>query len=76
MFASNFNQDLIKKQKLLKMNMILICISLQFVLFTPFYLVWRNDCKEIGKEHLAVSLTERFISWILFCPIWIIPFIR
>ena len=56
--------------------MILICILLQFVLFTPFYLVWRNDCKKIGKENLAVSLTERFISWILFCPIWIIPFIR
>jgi len=50
MFAINFNPALIKKQKLLKMNMILICISLQFVLFTPFYLVWRNDCKEIGKE--------------------------
>lgn len=58
------------------MNSILICVLLQFVLFTPFYLIWRNDCKEIGKEKLAVSLTERFISWILFCPIWIIPFIR
>lgn len=42
------------------MKTLLICILLQLVLFIPFYLIWRNDCKEIGKENLAVSLTERF----------------
>ena len=56
------------------MNSILICVLLQFVLFTPFYLVWGNDCKEIGKENLAVSLAERFVVWILYCPIWLTPF--
>jgi hypothetical protein len=60
----------------LKMKTILICILLQLVLFIPFYLIWRNDCKEIGKENLAVSLSERFIAWILYCPIWLIGFFR
>ena len=59
-----------------KMKTLLICILLQLVLFIPFYLIWRNDCKEIGKENLAVSLSERFISWILYCPIWLIGFFR
>jgi hypothetical protein len=60
----------------LKMKTLLICILLQLVLFIPFYLIWRNDCKEIGKENLAVSLSERFIAWILYCPIWLIGFFR
>jgi hypothetical protein len=55
---------------------LLICILLQLVLFIPFYLIWRNDCKEIGKENLAVSLSERFIAWIIYCPIWLIGFFR
>jgi hypothetical protein len=50
---------------------ILVCILLQFVLFIPFYFIWRNDCKKIGKENLAVSLTERFVAWLYLCPIWI-----
>lgn len=53
----------------------LICVALQLVLFVPFYFIWRKDCKEIGKENLAVSLGERFMAWLLFCPIWILPFI-
>lgn len=54
------------------MNKILICIILQFILFFPFYMIWRNDCKKIGKENLAVSLQERFFTWIIFCPIWLV----
>lgn len=29
---------------------------------------WKKDCKELGKENLAVSLKERIIAYI----IWII----
>jgi hypothetical protein len=59
------------KQKEFDMNKILICTVLQLVLFIPFYLIWLNDCKTIGKENLAVSLSERFITWLIICPIWI-----
>ena len=54
----------------------LLFAALQIILFIPFFLVWRKDCKEIGKENLAVSLKERFVTWIIFCPIWAIPFLR
>ena len=54
-----------------KMNKIFICALLQIVLFIPFYFIWRKDCKTIGKENLAVSLQERFLYWLLFCPIWL-----
>ena len=54
------------------MNSILICLILQFVFFLPFYLVWRNDCKKIGKDNLAVSLQERFLQWLLICPLWLV----
>jgi hypothetical protein len=53
------------------MEKILICLLLQIVLFMPFYLIWKSDCKNIGKENLAVSLQERFLFWIMFCPIWL-----
>lgn len=55
---------------------LLICIALQFVLFIPFFMIWKKDCKEIGKENLAVSLKERFTAWIICCPIWLIPFLN
>jgi hypothetical protein len=48
---------------------------LQFILFIPFYLIWRKDCKEIGKENLAVSLEERFFYWLGLCPIWAVGFL-
>ena len=51
-------------------------IVLQLILFIPFYLIWRKDCKSIGKDELAVSLEERFIAWLLFMPIWLIPIIK
>ncbi len=57
------------------MNRIVVCILLQFFLFIPFYIIWKNDCKEIGKENLAVSLQERFLYWLMLCPIWIVGFL-
>ena len=57
------------------MNKILICVLLQFVFFIPFYLIWRNDCKKIGKDNLAVNLQERFLYWLIVCPIWVLGFI-
>jgi hypothetical protein len=50
---------------------IFVFILLQLILFIPFYLIWKNDCKSIGKENLAVSLQERFLYWIMLCPIWL-----
>lgn len=41
------------------MNKILICILLQFVLFIPFYLIWRNDCKTIGKKSLGICVDSK-----------------
>ena len=58
------------------MNKILVCILLQFVLFLPFYLIWRNDYKKIGKDNLAVSLSERFFYWLILCPIWILGLVE
>jgi hypothetical protein len=55
---------------------ILIFIALQFILFIPFYLIWRKDCKKIGKKNLAVSLEDRFLAWTCFCPIWLIGFLE
>ena len=54
---------------------ILTLILLQFVFFIPFYIIWRNDCRKIGKDSLAVSLGERFFTWCIFCPIWALGFI-
>ena len=50
----------------------IVFILLQFVLFIPFYLIWKKDCKNIGKDNLAVSLEERFLYWLCLCPIWAI----
>ncbi len=55
---------------------LLIGTTLQFVLFIPFFLIWKNDCKEIGRENLAVSLGERFFAWIFICPCWLVIFLR
>ena len=54
----------------------LICLFIQFVCFLPFYIKWRKDCKEYGKENLAVSLLERFVYWIIFFPAWVIPLLQ
>jgi hypothetical protein len=42
-----------------------ILILLQFILFIPFYLIWKKDCKEIGESNLAVSLQERFGNFLI-----------
>ncbi len=52
----------------------LICTALQFILFVPLFIKWKNDCRELGKDNLAAPLEERFIAWIILCPIWILPF--
>lgn len=54
----------------------IVGLLLQIILFIPFFFVWRKDCKEIGKENLAVSLKKRFITWVVWCPLWLIPFLR
>ena len=53
---------------------ILICITLQLILFIPFYFLWKKDVQEIGKENLTLSLEERFMAWLCICPIWLIAF--
>ena len=39
--------------------LILILLALNVTTYAWVYFCWRRDCKEIGKEHLAVSLGER-----------------
>lgn len=51
-------------------------IVLQLILFILFYLVWRKDCDVIGKDYLAVSLKERFVAWLIFCPICVLSIIK
>jgi hypothetical protein len=46
-------------------------LIMQVFTFYPFFLIWVKDCKEIGKENLAVSLKERFITWCIYFPIWL-----
>jgi hypothetical protein len=54
----------------------LVCVALQFVLFIPFYLLYRKQCKEIGKDNLAVPLSERFLVWAVCFPMWLIPILQ
>ena len=54
-------------------KMFVVCIALQFVLFIPFFIIWKKDCKKIGKENLAVSLKERFAAWVIYFPMWLLP---
>lgn len=56
-------------------KMFVVCIALQFVLFIPFFIIWKKDCKKIGKENLAVSLKERFAAWVICFPMWLLPFL-
>jgi hypothetical protein len=57
------------------MSEVLICFLLQLVLFVPFYLIWRNDCKKIGKNNLAVSLEAIVRYWLMLFPIWLMGLI-
>ena len=38
---------------------IIICIVSNLFVYGIVYKIWLNDCKEIGKDNLAVSLLER-----------------
>lgn len=57
------------------MKLFIICAVLQVICFYPFYRIWKQDCEELGEENLAVSLGERFMAWLLGCPIWMISFV-
>lgn len=50
---------------------ILIVIMINVAIYALSYYSWRKDCKEIGKDHLAVSLGERiratFLCFTLPC---------
>lgn len=53
----------------------IVAVFAQFLLFTPFFFIWRNDCKSIGKENFAVPIKTRFSYWCIFFPFWAIPLI-
>ena len=38
---------------------IIICIVSNLFAYGIIYKIWVDDCKEIGKDNLAVSLSER-----------------
>lgn len=52
-----------------------ICVIVQAVGFIPFYLEYLKDCKEVGKERLAVPLVDRVKAWLTVFPVWVIPII-
>lgn len=41
-------------------------LSFNFILYLMIFLMWKNDCKKIGVEKLAVSLTERLFTAFAF----------
>lgn len=59
-----------------RFELFFVMMILQFVLFIPFYLIWRRDCKKYGKDNLAVSLGERFRAWVIVVPLWLLPFLK
>lgn len=58
------------------MNLTLVAILAQLIGFIPFYLIWLDDCKRLGKDRLVVSLEERFFYWLVLCPLWLIAFLK
>lgn len=38
---------------------ILIALILNFIAYTYIFISWKMDCKTIGKNNLAVTLSER-----------------
>lgn len=57
-------------------KMFIVSIALQLISFIPFFIVWKKDCKKIGKENLAAPLKERFAVWLICFPIWLLPFLE
>ena len=56
--------------------LIIVCIVFNLIVYGIVYKIWLDDCKEIGKDNLAVSLLERlratFFVFTLPCIIGII----
>ena len=45
------------------MVMIYILLAIELIGIIPIILIWEKDCKEIGKENLAVPLKDRIIAY-------------
>lgn len=46
--------------------MIVVSVICNLILYLFIYLKWRKDCKEIGRDKLAVSLEERLSAAFIF----------
>lgn len=53
----------------------IVCIVLQLIPVAIAYFGWKKDCKTIGKERLAVSLSERIWAGLICFPFWLGPII-
>ncbi len=55
---------------------IIVCIVSNLFVYGLVYKIWIDDCKDIGKDNLAVSLVERlraaFLIFTLPCIIGIL----
>jgi hypothetical protein len=49
-----------------KLILAIIVGTFDLLIFLGVMLIWYEDCKEIGKNNLAVSLKERIIIYITF----------
>lgn len=45
----------------------LVIFIIQLFGYIPVYLIWKRDCKTIGRERLAVPLSDRTMNYILIC---------
>ena len=60
-----------------KLILAIIVGTIDLLIFLGVMLVWYEDCKEIGKNNLAVSLKERIITYITFVILpSFIPFVK
>jgi hypothetical protein len=53
----------------------IVCIVLQIIPVLIAYIGWKKDCKTIGKERLAVSLSERIWAGLICFPFWLGPIV-
>lgn len=47
------------------MAMLCFLLVTELVGLIPIILIWQKDCKEIGKENLAVNLKDRIVAYVL-----------
>lgn len=60
-----------------KLILIIIVGTVDLLIFLGIMLIWYVDCKQIGKDNLAVSLKERIITYIVFVILpSFIPFVK